>query len=94
MNVRDRLRALSEEIERMRTELAIADEQVAFQADVAADARLRAIVSETPLAERESREAHEDLARLQRAREETAARIEALREEQDRLLERLIEPGA
>jgi hypothetical protein len=92
MDVRDRLRALTEELDRLRTEVRILDEQVEFQTDVAGDARLRAMVSETPLAERESREAGDDLARLVRSRDETRARIDALRAEQDRLLEQLIEP--
>lgn len=91
MRASDRLAALSNEIAEARTALRILDEQLAFLAEVDEDARIRALVSETPLADREAREAREDLERLRRSRDEAAARVEALRVEQDRLLERLLE---
>jgi hypothetical protein len=81
------MRALTDEIAALQTEVRIFDEQIEFQADVAQDARIRALVSETPLAARESREAGDDLARLVRSRDEAVARIEGLRREQDRLLD-------
>ncbi|MBI4729343.1 MAG: hypothetical protein HY775_07540 [Acidobacteria bacterium] len=91
MKPSDRLSALSAEIERAQTELRILEEQLAFQDDVAEDARLRAIVAETPLADREARGATEDAERTRRLRDEVAARVDGLRAEQDRLLERLFE---
>ena len=53
-------RKLSESADRLRqvrAELGVVDEQLAFLADAADDARLRAMVSETPMADREHREA-------------------------------------
>jgi hypothetical protein len=69
----------------------ILEEQIAFQAEVADDARLRALVSETPLADREAAEANGDLARMQRTRDEVSGRLNALRAEQDGLLERMLQ---
>jgi flagellar biosynthesis chaperone FliJ len=64
-------------------------EQLAHARDVADDAYTRALVASTPLADRERREATEDLRRTQRMYDETAQRLQELRAEQDRLLERL-----
>jgi hypothetical protein len=91
VNVEDRLRALGAEIAEMEVEQRIVDEQIAFQTEVAEDARIRALVSETPIADREAQEAAGDLARMQRSRDETRARLDALRAEQDRLLEQMLE---
>ena len=90
MNVTERLAALSAEIAEAHTELRIIEEQIAFQSEVADDARIRALVSETPLADRESNEATDDLQRMIRSREEARRRVEELRAEQDSLLERLL----
>lgn len=91
MDITERLSALSAEIAEERTQLAILEEQVAFQTEVADDARIRALVSETPLADRESRIATEDLQRMLRSRDESRRRLEELRGEQDSLLERMSE---
>jgi hypothetical protein len=48
-------------------------------------------VSETPLADRESHIASDDLRRLERSRDEARRRLSELREEQDALLERMLE---
>jgi hypothetical protein len=91
VNIPQRLRALSAEIHGLQTEVGILEEQIAFQTEVADDARIRAVVSETPLADREAREADGDLARLVRLRQETLQRLQTLRDDQDSLLERLLE---
>ena len=91
MNIPQRLRALSAEIQTLQTEIAILEEQIAFQTEVADDARIRAVVSETPLADREAREADGDLARLARLRQEALQRLQQFRSDQDALLERLLE---
>lgn len=91
MDTAERLRALSSEISELQTEIAILEEQIAFQAEVADDARIRAIVSETPLADRESQVATGDLDRLKRARADALKKIEQLRADQDRLLERMLD---
>lgn len=90
MKLTDRLTALSGEIAEAETERRILDDQVAFQSEVAEDARIRALVSETPLADRESRIAGDDLARLVRSRDASARRVGELRAEQDALLERML----
>jgi hypothetical protein len=68
----------------------ILEEQVVFQQDVSEEARIRALVSETPLADREAREAADDLRRLVRSRDDALARVAELRAEQDSLLERML----
>jgi len=89
LNISGRLSALSGEIAEEQTQLRILEEQVTFQQEVAEEARIRALVSETPIADRESREAADDLARLVRSRDETLRRVDDLRAEQDLLLERM-----
>ena len=91
MTIAERLRALSAELTRVQTEIQILDEQIAFQSEVSDDARLRALVSETPIADRESQEATRDLHRMQRQHAELLERQEALRAEQDQLLERMLD---
>jgi predicted nucleic acid-binding Zn-ribbon protein len=91
MGFTDRLAALSTEIAQARTALDIAEEQLAFQQEVAEDCRIRALVSETPLADREYRIARDDLERMRRSRDEATGHLDALRGEQDRLLELLLE---
>ncbi len=90
MEISDRLSALSGEIAEEQTQLRILEEQVTFQQEVAEEARIRALVSETPLADRESRVAADDLARLVRSRDDVLHRLSELRAEQDTLLERML----
>ena len=91
MKVNERLASLSAEIAEEQIHLRILDEQLAFQSEVADDARIRALVSETPLADRESHIASDDLRRLERSRDEARRRLADLRAEQDSLLERMLE---
>lgn len=90
MDISERLAALSGEIAEEQTQLRILEEQVTFQQEVSEEARIRALVSETPLADRESREASDDLARLVRSRDDVLQRLSELRAEQDSLLERML----
>lgn len=66
----------------------MADEQLVHLADAADDARLRALVSETPVSDREHREAarHADAMRAHRAA--VAEQIQRLEAQQDELLDR------
>lgn len=89
-NLQRRLVDVRAEITRLRESLRILDEQIAYQADVAADAETRALVAGTPLADRERRTTADDLRRVERQREEVAARVAELVAEQDDLLERLL----
>ncbi len=89
-NLERRLLTLSGEISTLRAEIAILDEQLAFQQDVMEDTRVRALVAETPLADREFRVASDDLRRIQRVTEDARTRLRALLEDQDRLLGELL----
>jgi hypothetical protein len=85
-------RKLSEAAERLRqvrAELGVVDEQLAFLADAADDARLRAMVSETPMADKEHREAQKHADAMARHRADLVAQIAELQRSQDELLERL-----
>jgi hypothetical protein len=81
--VADRMRGL-------REELAVADEQLAVLADAATDARLRALVSETPLAEREHTEAQRHADAMARHRADVVGQLADLERSQDDLLDRLL----
>jgi phosphoserine phosphatase len=85
-------RKLSESAERLRqlrAELGVVEEQLAFLADAADDARLRAMVSETPMADREHREAQKHADAMGRHRAQLVAQIGELERAQNELLERL-----
>jgi len=84
-----RLRQISQQIKSLRDDLGQTDEQSRQLADEADDARIRALVSETPLAEREHRQADRHSERLRRHREHTSERLRELEIEQDELLDRL-----
>jgi chromosome segregation ATPase len=84
-----RLVDVGDRLKQLRRDLRVAEEQLAHFAGEADDARLRSLVSETPLAEREHREAqrHADAVARDRLRlQEEIDRLEAL---QDELLDRL-----
>jgi hypothetical protein len=66
-------------------------EQVAYLDEIAADAETRKLVAQTPLADREWREARTDLDRHTALLDEARREAAALLAEQDRLLERLFE---
>ena len=72
----------------LRTDLRVCEDQLVQVCDEADECRLRALVSETPLAEREYREAQRHADRLQQHRDEIAARITRLEADQDALLDR------
>jgi uncharacterized protein (DUF3084 family) len=81
-DVGDRLRAL-------RDELGVIEEQLQHLAGEADEARLRALVSETPLAEREHREAQRHADAMAKRRAEVVASVQRLETQQDELLDRL-----
>ena len=91
MDIAQRLRALSAEIATLQTEIGILEEQIAFQTEIADDARIRALVSETPIADRDAQVASGDLARIMRSRADALKRLEQLRADQDGLLERMLD---
>ena len=79
----------SERLKKLRAELAVTDEQLLFLQEAAEEARLRALVSETPLADVEAREAQRHADALGRQRDVLRRAIEALVREQDALLDRM-----
>jgi len=85
-----RLTDVAERLVVLRRELAVADEQLAHFADEADEARLRALVSETPLADREHREARRHAEAMGRHRATLQSEIVELERAQDDLLDRLI----
>jgi predicted nucleic acid-binding Zn-ribbon protein len=91
VDIAQRLRALSAEIATLQTEIGILEEQIAFQTEIADDARIRALVSETPIADRDAQVASGDLARIMRSRADALKRLEQLRADQDGLLERMLD---
>lgn len=89
--VRERLTRMQESLRRVQAEERVLRQQVAHLDEVAADAETRRLVSGTPLADREWREARTDLDRHAALLGEARAQIEGLLAERDRLLERLLE---
>ncbi len=87
--IEKKLREVSSELVRVREELRVLDEQIDHFADSAEEARLRAIVSETPQAQREHGEAARTVAALQRDRTSWQERQLRLEAEQDELLDQL-----
>ena len=84
-----RLRSVSEQLKSARDDLGVTEEQLIQLADEADDARLRALVSETPIAEKEHRKASRHAERLRKHRDRLEGKIAALDAEQDELLDRL-----
>jgi len=84
-----RLLDVSDRLKRARAELAVTDEQLVFLEDEADDARLRALVSETPLGDVEARETRRHADALSRQRDALASSVAALESEQDQLLDRM-----
>src|SRR5438105_12672789 len=92
--VEKRLSQSAERLKQLRAELAVVDEQLLFLSEAADDARLRALVSETPLADKEHREAQKHAEAMNRRKSEVVASITELERAQDDLLDRLVEePG-
>jgi hypothetical protein len=85
-----RLTDLTARMRALRDELGVADEQLAALTETAEEARLRALVSETPLADRESEEAARHADAMARHRADVVARLADLERAQDDLLDRLL----
>jgi phage terminase Nu1 subunit (DNA packaging protein) len=85
-----RLFDVAQRLKRAREELAVIEEQFAAMADAADEARIRSLVSETPLAHREYCEAQRHADAMDRTRRAVAAEVAELQVTQDDLLDRLI----
>jgi predicted nucleic acid-binding Zn-ribbon protein len=88
--VERKLRQVGSRLCALREELRIIDEQYEHLADDAHDKELRALVSETPAAGVEYREAQRHAEAMARHRAQVVAAIAELESRQDQLLERLV----
>jgi hypothetical protein len=84
-----RLRLVGRRLVSLREELTITDEQLGHLADITDDTRIRAMVSETPLADEDHREAERTSSAMARHRVDLLASIARLEAEQDELLDKL-----
>jgi hypothetical protein len=87
--VERKLVEVAERLKQLRAELLVTDEQLLHFAEAADDARLRALVSETPLADREHHDAQRHADTMGRHRAEVQSTIDQLEQRQDELLDRL-----
>jgi uncharacterized coiled-coil DUF342 family protein len=88
--VERRLSDVSARLKRLRGELQVIDEQMLFFADAADETRMRALVSETPLADREHHDAQKHADAMARERANVIASIAELEKSQDELLDKLV----
>lgn len=89
-SVERRLREVGSRLRQLREELQVTDEQLTNLADAADDARLRALVSETPLAGEDYRQAERHAQAMRRHRAKVVDEITRLERSQDELLDRLV----
>jgi hypothetical protein len=88
--VERRLIEVNSRLKRVREELVVVDEQLAALVEAADEARIRYLVSETPLADRELREARRHADAMARSRSAVVESITELERAQDELLDRLV----
>jgi uncharacterized protein (DUF3084 family) len=89
-SVERRLRQVGCRLRQLRDELQVTDEQLTHLVDAADDARLRALVSETPLAGEDHRQAERHAQAMRRHRAKVFDEIARLEQSQDELLDRLV----
>ena len=89
-SVERRLSQVSERLRQLRDELAVSAEQLDHLADAADDARLRSLVSETPVADHDHRQAERHAEAMRRHRAKVEAEIARLERDQDALLDRFV----
>jgi predicted nucleic acid-binding Zn-ribbon protein len=89
-SVERRLSQVSQRLRQLREELAVSAEQLDQLADAADDARLRSLVSETPVADHDHRQAERHADAMRRHRAKVEAEIARLERDQDALLERFV----
>jgi hypothetical protein len=87
-----RIRDVHARLVRAREELAVLDEQLAVVVESADEARVRALVSETPLATHEHNEAARHAEAMTKAREALQKNVVDLEHRQDELLAH-VSPG-
>lgn len=80
---------VSDRLKRLRAELAVTEEQLIFLDDEAEEARLRALVAETPLTDADARDARRHADALGCHRDALLLSTAGLEREQDALLDRM-----
>jgi hypothetical protein len=88
--VRRRLTDVHQRLVKARQELAIVEEQLLVFDETADDARIRSLVSETPLANHDWNEARRHADAMRRGRDDLRARVAELERAQDELLSKLV----
>jgi hypothetical protein len=88
--VERRLNDAHQRLVRARSELAVLDEQLVVVTEIADDTRLRALVSETPIASKEHDEASRHMSVMLQTRKDLVERIAELERRQNELLDRLV----
>jgi len=87
--VERRLTKVSSRLRRLREELAQLDEERQVVAADAEEARVRALVAETPLTDRQAADARRHIDTLERRHTELAGELQRLERTQDDLLDQL-----
>ena len=87
--IEKRLRRNSENLKQLQIELTLLDEQLAALTDDASEKEMRSLVSETPLALHEYRDAQKHVDALQEQRHHLVQAIAAQKQSQDDLLDKL-----
>lgn len=90
-SIERKLRRLAERSAKLREEAAVLAEQSAHFSEMAEEARMRALVSETPVAEQEHRDAQRHADAMAGRLAEVRAELAQLESDQDALLDRLAE---
>jgi hypothetical protein len=88
--VESRLLEVHARLVRARQELAVAEEQLDVFLETAEETRIRSLVSETPLADRDWQDAQRHADAMMRARDSASARVVELERAQDELLGKLV----
>ncbi|MEC9000494.1 MAG: hypothetical protein VYC56_09485 [Actinomycetota bacterium] len=84
-----RLTEVAQRLSRLRSDLDVAEEQLAHLVACADDARVRSLVSETAVSERAHRGAERHARAMEHHRDDLVAEITRLESTQDDLLDRL-----
>lgn len=89
-SVERRLSQVAERLRQLRDELEVSAEQLTHLVDAADDARLRSLVSETPVADHDHRQAERHAEAMRKHRAKVQDEIARLERDQDDLLDRFV----
>lgn len=90
VTIERRLFEVARRLRAAQEELGVVEEQFRALTEAADDARVRSLVSETPLAQREYQESQRHADAMGRSRANLLASIDGLRKTQDELLDKLV----